>query len=117
MKVKGHDGDMLHEYFKLEQANNPSFVFKIEADDEQKITRCFWANVMMRQAYKFYGDVVIFNTTYNTNCYGLIFAPLIGVNNHGQTIIFACAFLNKELIDYFVWLYNNFFEVMPGDAP
>lgn len=38
MEVKGHDGDMLLEYFKLEQAKKPSFVFKIEADDEQKIT-------------------------------------------------------------------------------
>ena len=27
MKVKGHDGDMLHEYFKLEQSKNPSFFF------------------------------------------------------------------------------------------
>lgn len=60
--------------------------------------------------------MVIFDTTYNTNCYGLIFAPLMGVNNHGQTIIFAYAFLNNELIDSFVWLFNNFLEVMPSDA-
>ncbi|KAM2279129.1 hypothetical protein ACFX1S_040008 [Malus domestica] len=40
---------------------------KIQADEEHKITQCFWADTSSRQAYKFYGDVVIFDTTYNTN--------------------------------------------------
>ena len=47
----------------------------------------------------------------------MIFAPLMGVNNHGQTIIFGCAFLSDETIDCFVWLFNEFSQVMPGDAP
>ena len=46
----------------------------------------------------FFGDVVIFDTTYNTNRYGMIFAPLTGVNHHGQTIIFGCGFLSDETI-------------------
>ncbi|KAK9940525.1 hypothetical protein M0R45_017182 [Rubus argutus] len=37
-EVKGHDGDMLHEYFLLEKEKNPSFIFKIEADNEKRIT-------------------------------------------------------------------------------
>ncbi|BBH02330.1 Protein kinase superfamily protein [Prunus dulcis] len=49
-----------------------------------------------RRAYGFYGDVVVFDTTFNTNRYDLTFAPMLGVNNHGQTIVLACAFLSKE---------------------
>ncbi|XP_020258876.1 protein FAR1-RELATED SEQUENCE 5-like [Asparagus officinalis] len=115
--LKGHDGEMFYEYLKLEQGKNPSFTFQIEADEEQKITRCFWSDARSRRAYKFFGDVVIFDTTYNTNRYGLIFAPIIGVNNHGQTIVFACGFLNHESVDDFVWLFNQFMESMPGGAP
>ncbi|XP_020270512.1 protein FAR1-RELATED SEQUENCE 5-like [Asparagus officinalis] len=115
--MKGHDGEMFYEYLKLKQEKNPSFTFQIEADEEQKITRCFWSNASSRRAYNFFGDVVIFDTTYNTNRYGFIFAPIMGVNNHGQTIIFACGFLNHESVDDFVWLFNQFLESMPGGAP
>ena len=109
--MKGHDADMLHEYLKLEQGKNPSFMFKIEADEEQKITHCFWADATSRRAYSFYGDVIIFDTTYNTNRYGLIFAPLMGVNNHSQTLIFGCAFLSGETIEDFLWLFTQLWKL------
>ncbi|XP_020270897.1 protein FAR1-RELATED SEQUENCE 5-like [Asparagus officinalis] len=115
--LKGHNGQMFYEYLKLEQGKNPVFTFHIEADEEQKITRCFWSDASSRRAYNFFGDVVIFDTTYNTNRYGLIFAPIMGVNNHGQTVIFACGFLNHESVDDFVWLFNKFLESMPRGAP
>nr|XP_011468636.1 PREDICTED: protein FAR1-RELATED SEQUENCE 5-like [Fragaria vesca subsp. vesca] len=116
-EVKGHDGDMLHEYFLHEKEKDPSFSFKIEADNENMITHIFWADAISRRSYKFYGDVVIFDTTYNTNAYSLIFAPLVGVNNHGQTIILACAFLSNETTGSFTWFFKEFLKAMPGDAP
>ncbi|KAM7518863.1 hypothetical protein LguiB_017825 [Lonicera macranthoides] len=115
--MKRHDGDIFFEYLKFEREKNRSFTFKIEADDEDNITRCFWSDATSRHAYKFYGDVLIFDITYNTNRYGLIFATIMGVNNHGKTIVFACAFLNKESIDSFVWLFNQFLKSMSGSAP
>ncbi|WCJ25499.1 FAR1-related sequence 5 [Euphorbia peplus] len=117
LKLKGHDGDMFHEYFESEVTKNPSFYFKIDADDNKKITRCFWADATMRRSYGFYNDVIIFDTTYNTNRYGMIFAPILGVNNHRQTIVFACALLNGEHCDNFVWLFKQFLKAMPSDAP
>nr|XP_011468484.1 PREDICTED: uncharacterized protein LOC105352638 [Fragaria vesca subsp. vesca] len=99
---KGHDGDILYMHFQNEKEKDSFFVYKMESDEENKVTRCFWADSISRRAYSFYGDVVIFDTTYNTNRYGMIFAPFTGVNNHGQTIIFACAFLNDETADSFV---------------
>nr|XP_011462078.1 PREDICTED: protein FAR1-RELATED SEQUENCE 5-like [Fragaria vesca subsp. vesca] len=50
-EYKGHDAKMLNEYFHDSKS---------------------------RRAYKFYGDAVVFDTTYNTNRYGMIFAPLLG---------------------------------------
>ncbi|XP_008235784.1 PREDICTED: protein FAR1-RELATED SEQUENCE 5-like [Prunus mume] len=85
MKIKGHDGEMLFDHFMNEQEKNPGFIFKVETNIEHKITRCFWADAISRQSYKFYGDAVIFDTTYNTNRYCMIFAPIMGVNKYGQT--------------------------------
>ncbi|CAL2257220.1 unnamed protein product [Prunus armeniaca] len=82
-----------------------------------KFSRCFWADATSRRAYGFYGDVVVFDTTFNTNRYDLTFAPMLGVNNHGQTIVLACAFLSKETIESFIWMFEEFKKAMPGGEP
>ncbi|CAL8084733.1 unnamed protein product [Prunus armeniaca] len=101
----------------MSKKKNPGFILKVETNIEHKITRCFWADAISRQSYKFYGDAVIFDTTYNTNRYCMIFAPIMGVNNHGQTIIFSGAFLSDETTDSFIWLFREFLRAMPSDAP
>ncbi|PIA32084.1 hypothetical protein AQUCO_04600031v1 [Aquilegia coerulea] len=116
-ELKGHDAEMFREYLKSEEEKNPSFTYTIDVDDEQRIYRVFWADATSRRDYALYGDVVVFDTTYNTNRYKLILAPLMGVNNHGQTIIFGCAFLSDETIPSFVWLFKQILQAMPGDAP
>ncbi|CAL9001735.1 unnamed protein product, partial [Prunus brigantina] len=116
-KMKGHDAQMLSEHFIGEQAKNESFFFMIEADDDDRLKHCFWADPTSRRAYKFYGDVVVFDTTYNTNRYGMVFAPLVGVNNHGQTILFGCGFLSNETTESFLWLFEQFKKAMPAGPP
>ena len=116
-ELKGHDADMLYEHFQSEKEKNSSFFYSIKAGCDDRITHCFWADAICRQAYKFYGDVIVFDTTYNTNRYSMIFAPFVGVNNHGQTIVFGCGFLSDETTESFLWLFEQFKEAMPGDDP
>ncbi|XP_021818219.1 protein FAR1-RELATED SEQUENCE 5-like, partial [Prunus avium] len=88
-----------------------------EVDSEGRMRNIFWADARSRRAYEFFGDVVVFDTTFNTNCYGMVFAPLLGVNNHRQTVLFGCAFLTSETTDSFVWLLEEFKKAMPGEPP
>ncbi|KAK1552145.1 hypothetical protein Q3G72_011087 [Acer saccharum] len=76
----------------------------------------FRVDAKSRSAYKYFGDVVVFDSAYNTNRYGMIFAPFIGVNNHGQTIILACSLLSDNS-DSFVWLLEQFKKNMPSGLP
>ncbi|CAL9000723.1 unnamed protein product [Prunus brigantina] len=96
---------------------NEAFYFRIEGDGDNRFSRCFWADATSRRAYGFYGDVVVFDTTFNTNRYDLTFAPMLGVNNHGQTIVLACAFLSKETTESFIWMFEEFKKAMPGGEP
>ncbi|BBG94483.1 Protein kinase superfamily protein [Prunus dulcis] len=116
-KLRNHDVELLTEYFMAEQKKNEAFYFKIEGDGHDRFSRCFWADATSRRAYGFYGDVVVFDTTFNTNRYDLTFAPMLGVNNHGQTIVLACAFLSKETTESFVWMFEEFKKAMPGGEP
>ncbi|KAL6272415.1 hypothetical protein ACE6H2_023107 [Prunus campanulata] len=85
----------------------------MEVDSEGRMGNVFWADARSRRAYGFFGDVVVFDTTFNTNCYGMVFASLLGVNNHRQTVLFGCAFLTSETTDSFVWLFEEFKKAMP----
>ncbi|KAK1565578.1 hypothetical protein Q3G72_030022 [Acer saccharum] len=76
-----------------------------------------FGQMQSRRVYHFFGDVVVFDTTYNTNRYGMIFASFIGVNNHGQPIIFGFSFLSDETTYSFVWLFEQFQKIMHGGPP
>ncbi|XP_020421308.1 protein FAR1-RELATED SEQUENCE 5-like [Prunus persica] len=42
---------------------------------------------------------------------------MLGVNNHDQTIVLACAFLGKETTESFIWMFEEFKKAMPGGKP
>lgn len=64
--------------------------------EHEKKKILFWADARSRATYEEFGDVVTFDTTYLTNKYDMPFAPFVGVNHHGQSILFGCALLSNE---------------------
>ncbi|KAL2492040.1 Protein FAR1-RELATED SEQUENCE [Abeliophyllum distichum] len=68
-------------------------------------------------SYKCFGEAVVFDTTYNTNKYSMVFVPFVEVNHHGQTVLFDCGLLSNELTESFVWLLSKFLDAMSGQAP
>ncbi|KAL2461525.1 Protein FAR1-RELATED SEQUENCE 5 [Abeliophyllum distichum] len=116
-QLKGHDAETLIEFFSFEKEKSPNFYFNYETDSENTFVRCFWADSESRRSYKCFGEAVVFDTTYNTNKYSMIFAPFVGVNHHGQTVLFGCGLLSNESTESFVWLLSNFLDVMSGQAP
>ncbi|KAL2486569.1 Protein FAR1-RELATED SEQUENCE 5 [Abeliophyllum distichum] len=115
-EMLGHDAETLIEHFTFEKEKNPNFVFDYETDDENKFVRCFWADCESRRSYAYFGDVVVFDTTYNMNKYSMVFGPFVGVNHHGQSVIFGCGLLSDETTESFVWLFTKFIEAMPNHA-
>ncbi|KAF7150404.1 hypothetical protein RHSIM_Rhsim02G0163500 [Rhododendron simsii] len=115
--VDGHDANMLYEHFETEKVKNDDFTYTIEEDDEGRMTNCFWADATARKSYQYFGDVVVFDTTYKTNRYSMIFAPIVGVNHHRQTTLFGCAFLCDESTETFEWLFKEWLKAMPAGPP
>ncbi|KAL2465851.1 Protein FAR1-RELATED SEQUENCE 3 [Abeliophyllum distichum] len=115
-ELKGHDAETLVEYFSFEKEKSPYFYIDYDTDSDNKLVRYLWADSESRISYAFFGDAVIFDTTYNTNKYSMIFAPFVGVNHHGQTVLFGCGLLSDESTKSFVWLLSKFMDAMPGQA-
>ncbi|XP_041025497.1 protein FAR1-RELATED SEQUENCE 5-like [Juglans microcarpa x Juglans regia] len=78
---------VIQEYFCRMQCKNPCFFALMDLDDEGRLKNIFWADPRSREAYQYFGDVVTFDTTYLTNRYEMPFAPFVGVNYHGQSIL------------------------------
>jgi len=56
-------------------------------------------------------------TTYLTNKYDMSFAPFVGVNHHGQSILLGCGLLFAEDTPTFMWLFQCWRRCMLDKSP
>ncbi|RYR13460.1 hypothetical protein Ahy_B04g070449 [Arachis hypogaea] len=85
---------------------NHNFFFELELEVDQSIKIVFWADERSRAACEYFGDVISFDTTYNTNRYNLVFSSFIGVNHHGQSTLLGCTLMKNEDIQSFKLLFE-----------
>ncbi|XP_042980271.1 protein FAR1-RELATED SEQUENCE 5-like [Carya illinoinensis] len=107
----------LRDYFMRMQYKNNGFFALMDLDDDGRLKNIFWADPRSRAAYKYFGDVVTFDTTYLTNRYGMPFAPFVGVNHHGQSILLGAGLISSEDTETFTWLFQTWLQCMDGIAP
>ncbi|KAI8529336.1 hypothetical protein RHMOL_Rhmol12G0217200 [Rhododendron molle] len=89
----------------------------MDLDDKGRLVNVFWADARSRATCKEFGDVVTFDTTYLVNQYDMPFAPFLGVNHHGQSILLGCGLVSHEDIKSFSWLFKTWMTCMWGCAP
>ena len=106
------------EYLKNKQIEDPTFFYAIQIDEDNgRMANFFWADGQCIMDYACFGDVVSFDTTFQTNKLEMPFAPFVGTNHHKQTIIFGAALVFNETIESFVWLFETFLTAMSGKHP
>lgn len=116
-RMAAGDGQIVINYFKRNQIQNPMFFYTVQVDEENRMTNFFWRDGISKLDYECFGDVVVFDTTYRTNKYNMICAPFVGVNHHWKNVLFGCAFLCDETAASFVWLFDAFLQSMDYKAP
>ncbi|WOL03989.1 protein FAR1-RELATED SEQUENCE 5-like isoform X1 [Canna indica] len=111
------DAQILLEFLKAKQLEDPSFFYAVQLDDREQVTNFFWADSRSIIDYSYFGDVVLFDTTYRPNKSELPFAPFIGINHHKQFVLFGAAILLDETTESFVWLFRTFMVAMSALQP
>ncbi|KAK8916235.1 Protein FAR-RED IMPAIRED RESPONSE 1 [Platanthera zijinensis] len=107
LRLGAGDASSLQNYFKKVQSVDANFFYTIDHDEENRIKNLFWADARCRAAYEDFGDVITFDTTYLTNKYDMPFAPFVGVNHHGHSILFGCGLISSEDTENFIWLFDT----------
>ena len=74
----------------------------MKIDSDNTVRGLFWVDGRIREMYKTFRDCTFFDTTFCVNRYNMPFVPIVGVNNHMQSILLGCALLLDETIESFV---------------
>lgn len=93
------------------------FYFSFNLDHFPKLGSMFWADPRSKSDYLRFGDLVVFDISYNANNSGLPFASFTGVNHHRQPILFGCGLIADEQEVTFIWLFTELLKCMHGIAP
>ncbi|KMZ61128.1 hypothetical protein ZOSMA_54G00590 [Zostera marina] len=95
--LKNYDVDLIVEEFEIKKLENNDFFYDLVKDDESRLRHLFWADPIMIENYKLFGDSVTFDTTYKTNVYSMVFGMFCSVNHYRKTTIFGSAFLRYSV--------------------
>ncbi|XP_021759191.1 protein FAR1-RELATED SEQUENCE 5-like [Chenopodium quinoa] len=116
--IQEKDASMFINNLKEKAVNNEgAFFFDHCMDEHQRLTRVFWADAISRKNYSLFCDMITFDTTFDTNKYSMVFAPITGVDNHGKCVTFGIGLLEKEDIESFEWLFETFLKAMNNCQP
>ncbi|KAE8686642.1 hypothetical protein F3Y22_tig00111053pilonHSYRG00113 [Hibiscus syriacus] len=113
------DGDVnaLIAYFDYKKHEDPGFFVTYSVDESGALHNLIWSDSTSRSDYICFGDVIAFNTTYKDNLYGRPIMPIVSVNHHQNTIVFATAIIAEETSQSFKWVLHNFLEAMMNKSP
>eukprot|EP00268_Persea_americana_P060800 TRINITY_DN7621_c0_g1_i17.p1 TRINITY_DN7621_c0_g1~~TRINITY_DN7621_c0_g1_i17.p1 ORF type:complete len:688 (+),score=91.08 TRINITY_DN7621_c0_g1_i17:321-2384(+) len=117
LELKEGDAEAMLSYFKKMQQVNGSFFYVMDLDTENRVRNIFWADARSRAAFAEFGDVITFDTTYLVNKYDMPFAPFVGVNHHGHSVLLGCGLISREDTETFVWLFQSWLDCMSGSPP
>ncbi|CAH9129164.1 unnamed protein product [Cuscuta epithymum] len=101
---KKGDAECLLEYFKQKKNENKHFFYSFRSHEDGEICGVYFCDAKSRRDYGLFGDAICFDTTFRTNKYDMLCAPIVGINHHGQTSLFGCGLLDGETYDAITWL-------------
>ncbi|KAF7808292.1 Protein FAR1-related sequence 5 [Senna tora] len=92
-------------------------VSRYKVDEDDRLQHLLWADGQCRMDYECFGDVLSFDATYKVNKYEKPLVVFTGVNNHAQTVVFACGPVGDETEETYTWLLEQFDDCMNRKKP
>ncbi|XP_021770614.1 protein FAR1-RELATED SEQUENCE 5-like [Chenopodium quinoa] len=112
--IQGSDAQIFMDNFTNKKLMWSAFFFDFKMDEDYCLCRALWAAPLCKKSYALFGDMVSFDTTYQTYRYNMVFTPFTRVNHHKSYITFAAGFIAKDVIVSFEWLFRSFLKKENG---
>ncbi|KAL2619859.1 hypothetical protein R1flu_000064 [Riccia fluitans] len=92
-----HDATEVLKTLKDKCDRDSDFFFDFTVDEEGRLENLLWVHNKAKSAAGRFGDVVVFDTSYQLNQYQMQFGFFVGINNHGQSILTGAGLLWNEI--------------------
>jgi hypothetical protein len=91
--------------------SDPLWIIKPRLEPfSKKLSHLLWMSPLQRDLYERFHDVVILDTTSNTNQFRMMLCVVVIIDNHFKTRIVASAIIEDETLDSFRWILMTLFE-------
>ena len=110
-------GFMVHQAVSCKVDSDQLFFFKCSVDEGNLIEKLVWEDSRSQMDYATSGDVLVFDTTYQTNSYNKSFVILASMSSHYLMTIFGCSLLADESFETYKWALETFMEAMHNKRP
>jgi hypothetical protein len=91
--------------------SDPLWIVKPRLEpSSRKLNHLLWISPSQRDLYERFHDVVILDTTSNTNRFRMMLCVIAIIDNHFKTRIVASAIIEDETLDTFRWILMTLFE-------
>ncbi|KAK8951824.1 Protein FAR1-RELATED SEQUENCE 9 [Platanthera zijinensis] len=98
--------------------NDSMFSYDVCTDEFNRLTSFICRDGHSKVDYDYFGDVIIFDTTYQLNKYNLACARSVHCGESSrQNVLVGGAFLVEEIIDALCWLFETFLRFVGGKQP
>lgn len=87
------------------------YVDPVFQEDDETLCKIFFASSIMQTNYSLFGDILILDTTYNTNKYKIPLLIFTGIAPDGRNIVFGMACLNDETTETYTWALKSFLSL------
>jgi len=73
----------------------------------RRLNSLLWMSPAQRELYSKFNDVVIVDTTYNTNRFQMMFCIITVVDSNYKSRIVACSIIEDETLDTYRWIFDT----------
>ncbi|CAB4395984.1 unnamed protein product [Rhizophagus irregularis] len=83
----------------------------------RRLISLLWMSLTQRELYSKHNDIIIVDSTYNTNRFQMILCIVTIIDNNYRTRIVACMIIEDETLDTYQWIFDSIFTktgVSPG---
>ncbi|XP_023755666.1 protein FAR1-RELATED SEQUENCE 5-like [Lactuca sativa] len=103
------DAQMIVNTMNDHRTHYPNYSFEFNCQDD--VLDCmFWADEMEKTYYAEFGDVILFDATFRTNKYRMVFVPFIAIDHHKKSVTAGAGLLIHESIESYSWLLKAFLK-------
>lgn len=117
LRLKPGDAQAVQNFFCRMQLSDPNFFNVVDLNEKGCLRNVIWVDSRSRSVYRYFGDVILIDTSCLADNFDIPLVYFTGVNHHGQSVLLGCGLLAGVTAESYTWLFRAWLTCMLGRPP